>query len=194
MARHGAAHRHTWRLRAMPGYRQWDVPAGQSAMPGLLLRCDCRAFVLAQEALWEIGVHASPASSTSHYRPFDADDLEQVVAFVSTWRSGVAAVPVSRRLRSAGRWAPRGPRPGRKVGRGPERSRYGIRRPPERRSARHSGRVRPDAQGGTKVRFHGGMSGSNLGSSHVGSVCRTAHRSGLCTERPLRWADCFSAN
>ena len=111
MARHGVAHRHTWSLRAMPGYRQWDVPAGQSAMPGPPLRCDCRAFVLVQDADGESGGHACHVLDAGHHRPFDADDLEQVVAFVSTWRSGVAAVPVSRAPRSPGRWAPKGPRP-----------------------------------------------------------------------------------
>ena len=90
MARRGAEHRHTWRLRAMPGYRQWDVPAGRSAMPGLLLRCDCRAFVLAQEADGEPGSYAYHVLDAGHHRPFDANDQDRVVAFVSAWRRGQA--------------------------------------------------------------------------------------------------------
>ena len=64
-------------------------PVGRSAMPGLLLRCDCRAFVRAQDGE-EPGTNAYHVLDAGRHRPFDADDLEQVVAFVSAWRRGVA--------------------------------------------------------------------------------------------------------
>ncbi len=72
MAGYREAHKHTWRLRVMPGYRDWDVPASQSPMPGLLLRCACRAFVLVQEIDEESGAMRTTCSTwggTSHSMP-----------------------------------------------------------------------------------------------------------------------------
>jgi len=88
MAGYRKAHKHTWRLRVMPGYREWDLPESQSPMPGLLLRCACRAFVFVQQIDEESGGDAYHVLDVGRDRPFDAGDLEQVEAFVSAWRRG----------------------------------------------------------------------------------------------------------